>query len=270
LDCLRRLQGYGIASGLLAAGAFAPDTPAAISIIVSTIVGATAVLLWLSDQIKLRGLRHGLWLLWSATFFFSLPAELAIAAEETKVGAMSLVHWLVNVAYVFCALAAVVAVNHSWIKRIEGLAPQPSPHSVDTLSIFVWPIFLASMVGGYVLTIVIVLIQEAWQPSQLMLKAVATLIIVFLIPVFVLGYAKLHLKAIPPSPGTASSVYRGAAIVAGLEVALFLTGSFVGYFFDLPLTPNGILFIVVGTIFTAVARNHRTLHRGAVVGFAEP
>ncbi|MGA1804988.1 hypothetical protein [Rhizobium sp. HT1-10] len=62
------LQAHGLAQGLAASGALNAGAAAAKPVIVLTLVASTAVLLWLSERVGIPGFRHGLWLLWSATF----------------------------------------------------------------------------------------------------------------------------------------------------------------------------------------------------------
>ena len=257
------LQAYGLAEGLEASSALNAGGSAAKSVIVLTLVASTAVLLWLSERVSVPALRHGVWLLWSATFFLSLPGNLAGPVEATRVGAMPAVNWLLSAAYIVLSAAAVVAVNLFWIKRIRA-SGNWGPHlNLDELSIFAWPIFLSSYAGGYVLMLLILLTQGNWQLSGIALKATASLTIAVLIPVFVFGYARLYLKALPDPALSRSAIYSAAAIIAALEILLFLLGSFLIEIVDLPLSVNGVLLIVVVTTFLAAGHTRERSQRSA-------
>ena len=248
------LQAHGLAQGLEASGALNADAAAAKPVIVLTLVASTAVLLWLSERVGIPGLRHGLWLLWSATFFISIPGNLAGPIEATRVGAMPAVNWLLSAAYIVLSAAAVVAVNIFWIKSVYASGSWGSHRNLDVLSIFAWPIFLSSYAGSYVLMLSILLTQGNWQLSGIALKAAASLTIAILIPVFVFGYARLHLKALEDPAYSRSAIYSAAAIIAALEILLFLIGSFLVEIVDLPLSLNGVLLIVVVTTFLAAGQ----------------
>jgi preprotein translocase subunit SecY len=259
------LQAYGIAEGLEAAGALKAGGSASKPVIILTLVASTAVLLWLSERVRVPGLRHGVWLLWSATFFLSLPGSLAGPVEATRVGAMPAVNWLLSAAYVVFSAAAVVGVNLFWIKRVYANDSRgPRRHS-DVLSIFAWPIFLSSYAGGYVLMLLMLLTQGNWQLSGIALKATASLTIAVLIPFFVFGYAQLHLKALEDPARSRSAIYSAAAIIAALEIVLFLLGSFLVEIVDLPLSVNGVLLIVVVTAFLAAAQTGKRSQSSAKV-----
>lgn len=245
------LQAYGLVEGLEASSALNASGSAAKPVIVLTLVASTAVLLWLSERVRVPGLRHGLWFLWSATFFLTLPGNLAGPVEATRVGAMPAVNWLLSASYIVLSAIAIVAVNHFWIKRVRASGNWGSQRNLDVLSIFTWPIFLSSYAGGYVLMLLVLLTQGNWQLSGIALKATASLTIAVLIPVFVFGYARLHLKALEDPAVSRSAIYSAAAIIAALEIFLFLLGSFLVEIIDLPLSLNGVLLIVVVTTFFA-------------------
>lgn len=251
------LQGLGVADALEAAGALKAGVVAAKPVIVLTVVASTAVLLWLSERVCVPGLRHGVWLLWSATFFLYVPANLAGPIEATRVGAMPSVNWLLSAAYIVVSAAAVVAVNLLWAKNLHATGGPGARQNVDVLSIFVWPIFLSSYVGGYVLMLLLLLTQGNWQPSGIGLKVTASLTIVLIIPIFVFGYARLYLKTLQAAPSGRSVIYSASAIIAALEVVLFLLGSFLVEIADLPLSINGVLIIVVATVFLTAAKNRQ-------------
>ena len=254
------LQGFGVAEALEAAGALKAGVMAPKPVIVVTVVASTAVLLWLSERVRIPGLRHGVWLLWSASFFLSLPANLAGPVEATRVGAMPGVNWLLSTAYIVLSAGAVVAVNLFWVRSLHASGGSSERENADILSIFVWPIFLSSYVGGYVLMLLLLLAGGDWQPSGIVLKATASLTIAVLIPIFVFGYARLHSKTLQAAPSGRSAIYSAAAIIAAIEIVLFLLGSFLVEITDLPLSVNGVLLIVVVTVFLAVAKNREVTH----------
>ena len=249
------LQGFGVAEALEAAGALKVGVVAPKLVIVLTVVASTAALLWLSECIKVSGLRHGVWQLWSASFFLSLPANLAGSVEATRVGAMPEVNWLLSTAYIVLSAGAVVAVNLFWVRSLHASGRSRERENSDVLSIFVWPIFLSSYVGGYVLMLLLLLAGGHWQPSGIVLKAAASLTIAVLIPIFVFAYARLHSKTLQAAPSGRSAIYSAAAIIAAMEIVLFLLGSFLVEIADLPLSVNGVLLIVVVTVFLALAND---------------
>ncbi|WP_152564421.1 hypothetical protein [Neorhizobium vignae] len=102
--------------------------------------------------------------------------------------------------------------------------------------------------------LLILLTRGDWQLSEIALKATASLIIAVLIPVFVLGYVRLHLKALEEPARGRPAIYSAAAIIAALEILLFLLGSFLVEIADLPLSVNGVLLIVIATVFLAASQ----------------
>lgn len=53
------LQGYALAVAMQVAGAAQPETWTFVSTIMLSMVASTAILIWLSDRMQLKGLRHG-------------------------------------------------------------------------------------------------------------------------------------------------------------------------------------------------------------------
>jgi hypothetical protein len=243
------LQGYGVAVALQVSGAAKPYVWAFLPVIVLSMAASTALIIWLGDRVKLPGLRHGFWLLWVATFFLDFAQNLQPSLDQTRTGAMPLLNWLLNAVYICAATAVVVAVNLHWLKAIGVHGRNSRDPHVDVLSIFVWPIFLASYAGGYLFITLLLLIPSAWLPQQSTTEVIAILTVAALIPVFVLGYARLHLKGIQVPSDKALAVFSAAAVVAAMEVILFLLGVFLGRTANLPISLNGILLIVMTTTF---------------------
>ncbi|WP_105435376.1 hypothetical protein [Neorhizobium tomejilense] len=248
------LQSYSLAVALQAAGAAKPGAWAFVPVVVISMVAATAVLIWLADRVKLPGLRHGLWLLWVAPFFLDFAENLQPSLDQTRTGAMPLLNWLLNAVYICAAAAAVVAVNLHWLKAIGVNGKNPHDQDMDMLSIFVWPIFLASYAGGYLFITLLLLIPSAWLPLQSTTEVIAILTAAALIPIFVFGYARRHLKEMQVPSEKTSAVFSAAAVVAAVQIVLFLLGVFLGRAANLPVSLNGILLIVMTTTFLAIAR----------------
>ncbi|MFO1115593.1 MAG: hypothetical protein U1E28_07920 [Beijerinckiaceae bacterium] len=129
------MQAHGIAGGMLGLDGLVPETDGFVWTIVVTIVGATALLFWLSAFVSAAGYGDGLWLLYAAAYVGGLVRLFSSPLEQLGIGAGG----ESEMSAVLVALAiAVVALAALFLRTNQGTARE----RVET---FVWP----AMIGFY-------------------------------------------------------------------------------------------------------------------------
>lgn len=203
---------------------------------VATLVGATALLIWLGDEITRRGIGSGFWLLLSAPLLAGLPGAVGTAAALTRSGQMSLSGWLAAATFVAAGTAALVALDRA-----------RSPMLPDGRLAVLWPPILASSATGWLFALVTALVDRraddgsglwggAWQPAYL--AGLAVLVVVFSI---------LQARGATAGPDVdRHGAMRLAAAVGGVLAVICVAGELLKSVF--PITVNGVWLIIFVTI----------------------
>lgn len=235
------VQAYAIAGALGAMGLVHQDMSSFTTLTIASFLGATAFTIFLSDRIRIAGLRNGFWPLYAVPILLSLPRGVIASAEMTRVGAVPSTQWLVVAVYLVLSVAAVVMTAFLWKSacRETGTAAEAK---VEPREILIWPPVLAIMVAGYVLTLIALFVPNLVASMQgLPLQIVALAIASILIPLLVFAYVRqLEVKNGPDSRLAAT-----ASIIALVQILLLVSGTLVNAFIQLPINPGAIGVIVL-------------------------
>ncbi len=128
------MQAYGMSGGMLGLDGLVPDPDGFVLTVVVTMVGATALLFWLSAFVTSAGLGDGLWLLYAAAYLGGLLRLLASPLERAQIGGGES-----ETAAVFIALAIALALLVALFLRTRDGTVR------DRVETFVWP----AMIGFY-------------------------------------------------------------------------------------------------------------------------
>lgn len=129
------MQAHGIAGGMVGLDDLVPDPDGFVWLVVVTMVGATALLFWLSAFLTGAGFGDGLWLLYAAGYVGGLVRLFSSPLEQMRVGGAS----QSEMAAIFIALAIALVFLVVLFLRTRA---QALPARVQT---FVWP----AMIGFY-------------------------------------------------------------------------------------------------------------------------
>ena len=232
-------QGYGVQTALATLGLTDGSTFSTVAVI-SSLVGASILLIWLATLIRTPGLASGLWFLMAIFVLMELPGAVTEIFELMRFATGPLI--------VLIILGAALAVAGALVVSAMKLLLQGTPHgridSVPSLSILLWPPFLANIVTGYVLAIILgnwpgFLAREPWFIDVVMLIATG-----ILIPLF--AYAYLRLIIIGDQSGIEFIVTLRKILLPVTVIQVLICAGFVllNRVLLLPLLPQGGTFIV--------------------------
>lgn len=156
---LAAFQGYGISVALEQANAamqyaaqplLLETGPQVRAAYIVSAVAATALSIWLADQITRHGLGSGIW------YLYLIGPVIGLASMPTDLGALVQVGALVPSSVILTAImllasaAAVVTLTRLWLQLAETTDARPSSVRPDAiaLSIMVWPPLLAGSCSG--------------------------------------------------------------------------------------------------------------------------
>ncbi|MBP1850893.1 hypothetical protein [Rhizobium halophytocola] len=143
---LAALQGRGIAASLAAGGLVPAEFDLFPPLAVGSYVGATAIFLFLSDRIRLTGLRNGFWLLWCMPVLAGLPSALAAAFDMSRGGALSPSIWALGGGLLVLSVGLLVLAAGLWQAVWQRAVSAGTPPSATApLEILIWPIVLSEM-----------------------------------------------------------------------------------------------------------------------------
>jgi preprotein translocase subunit SecY len=130
-------QSSGIATAMESVSGLVPEPGPAFRLsVVVTLVGATAVLIWLSERITIDGLCNGFWLLLATPALINLFKMIQYSIQSGR---------LEIVAYFAVAVIAVVAALLTRSARL-GITPDDLADDFE----IVWPPLLATYIAGFV------------------------------------------------------------------------------------------------------------------------
>lgn len=174
------MQGRGVIFALAAQGMMdGSDLSTAAAL--ASFLAATALLIWLASAIRIPGLDSGLWVLIAVSAISGLPHAIAMPVELARSGAFPPWHLPMVALVTACVVMMIVFVNMALIGGRSGAAAGVS------LSVMLWPPFLANAVAGVVVAVVL----PDWPETMFMeMMTVQIALVAILIPVFVYAYAR--------------------------------------------------------------------------------
>lgn len=252
---LAAFQAYGVAVALSAVSSAGPARPLVIEpgtafnvgFIWSNVAG-TALMLWLASIITRHGIGSGFWMLFlfpSFMAFFALPAEIV---ERTRIGEMPSGLSVVIAAVLALIAAAAITLTRRWIAATEsaGSVGDDGNLHAQSISVMVWPGFLATAVSGLLVAGLSAFSANA-QPASLAgspyMLALSALLIVFTTYRFV----HVHLAR---TPALRESL-RGLVFTTALTAALsYVAIEVLVWHFGAPVSLSSLAWISILAILT--------------------
>jgi len=140
---LAAFQAYGIANGFEGIpGAVADPGPEFRLAVVTTLVGGTALLVWLAALISRHGVGSGLWILLLAPYLAGLPATVLRYVEFVRLGVLSENGVVSILAYVLIAVASVTALGLVLARR--GMPLERT---------LIWPLYIGAILANFLLVV---------------------------------------------------------------------------------------------------------------------
>ncbi|MGE7370040.1 preprotein translocase subunit SecY [Neorhizobium sp. NPDC001467] len=240
------LQGYGIVQALAAMGMLNGTSP---MVGIATYMGATAVTLFLCYHLRIAGFRNGFWALWSVPALIGLPGQVSDAAALMQTGAISALPLLIFAIQLALSVAAIVFMTRTWETVATHGSGEVGERRAAPREILIWPAVLASVVAGYLLTLLAVLAPAAVNGVDiLILQAIVLAVTCALIPVFVAVYLRsIDLVSTPDRP-FAPVVF----VVVAVQVLLVVSGGVLSVWVGLPLGLGFSSLLAIGLTIEAL------------------
>lgn len=239
---LTALQGVGLLAVLEESVLADPEAVAFEAVGLASYLGATAVLVWLTERCR----PFGIWPLFCVPFLIGAPNEAWTWVQMARTGAASLGDWLLPIGYIVAAVAATVFAHLSLVHSLRSVDEREGV----AISILVWPPFLAGIAVALVLLPLV-----AWMPSLAdsieRFTSVRVLALVVFVPLLVWLYARRYELA---GSGMAGSIAPVLVVVAATQVAVCVAGDFVLRFAAVPLSLAGGPLIALVTVMLAFGR----------------
>jgi preprotein translocase subunit SecY len=142
------LQGLGVAEAMTAQSKMvvAPGSAFLVSTVV-TLVGGTAFLIALGLLIERHGLGHGFWIMLAASMLAQLQSHIGVMLLMLREG-------MASPAATFIAIASTVAISVLIVVILEARRRA----NETNLSIFIWPLVLASLASGLIVDIAVLVL----------------------------------------------------------------------------------------------------------------
>jgi len=240
---LTGLQGYALASALVSSG-FITTNPTTFTITtLACFFGATALLVVLSARMTLPGLGSGFWMLWLFPHLLAMPGSFTGLADWSAPRQTGQFELPLIVVFSLLAIVAIVAVAKLWRASIRQSIDLTTERRAETMSILIWPPFLASLVVGHLLMLMALLSPDTVSFMQPYLPWLAPALIAIVTPLFVAAYQKRW-----SGNGNAREIRRAATWIAVAQVALILSSAILNAFLDLPMTGIVLLVATVATL----------------------
>lgn len=243
---LSALQGYGVLVALMAMGLM-DETAASLVVGIAGFVGASALLIWLADAIRLPGFDSGIWLLLTIPMLAALPRELASSAEVVRSGVLPAGSLLIPVGAVVIAVGMVVAVNRLLAATGHYRESSDDRDGGIPLAVLLWPPFLANIVTGYVIALPVIAAPDL-ASAPWFFAAMSAVSDSVLIPLFVYGYLRLY-----PAPRR-EELRPVLTIVAAVQVLICVGLDLLNAVTVLPLLPSGGMLIACVTVLLVLGR----------------
>lgn len=231
-------QAYAIAKAMSAMGLLVGDGYLAWAGFVASLIGGTAVLLFLSRQVVLPSLVAGFWILWLLPALIDLPAQFSLSFDLLRTGAVAGSQLLLTMVVVIIAFALAISATRIVMTRQNRSAPTKMTPFIFLLNIVVWPPLLAASAGSYVLTPMAFLWPDSLPDGQ-WIRIYVLAMTAILIPVFVFGYRRFFSRNGLMLPTTT------ALMLIAVQIALVLGGALVSGHLVLPLPLSGTTILVL-------------------------
>ncbi|HCH72338.1 MAG TPA: preprotein translocase subunit SecY [Ochrobactrum sp.] len=236
------IQAYGMMSAL-AAMDLVEGFPGATSVGIVSFVGTTAVLIWLNDIARFPNLGNGVWLLLAIPLLGALPLDLVTSIELTRFGAVSAMDWLIATPVILLAVWMIVVAN----ALLSGKGGEAAPKL--SLTVLLWPPFLASTVAGYLFIVPLIFTPELFSDTPWLLNLGALALSAILIPLFVYGYHRLISIT---QPEIACGEIRSILVaVAGVQFLVCIGMGILRQATSFSFIPSGGMLIVCVTVLLA-------------------
>lgn len=235
------LQGYGIVQALAGMGMLDGQYPI---IGLCTYMGATALMVFLCHRVRLPGFRSGFWALWSVPALLGLPPQVAYAFDLARTGAISGLPLLLSVVHLSLSVAAIVVMAAVWSRACGQGHEQGGGGDaiIAPRDILIWPPVMASVIVGYLLTLVAVIAPAIVNTVNILILQTGMLTITcLLVPVFVFAYLR-HAEAILPQD---RRLAPAAAVIIAVQVALLVSGGILNVWGGLPVQLGFISLLAV-------------------------
>jgi hypothetical protein len=226
---LAGLHGSGVAEALRGSNFVDPAFEDSFLILtVMSSIGATAVLIFLVERVRIAGLRSGFWAIWSIPLFIALPGGLAGTFQMAREGMISSTQWLLTLAYAVLSIAAVVLMVKLWASVNRGdEAAFSAMAPVERREILIWPIALAPLISSYAVSAILMFAPDPLDLAGLQgVQLVAPVLTAILIPVLVFAYARLNSAGAPVRAGTTPALCLIAAIQVLMATSAMVIDNF--------------------------------------------
>ncbi|MBB3945702.1 preprotein translocase subunit SecY [Rhizobium skierniewicense] len=239
-------QAYGIAQSVATMGFLADDSALGLAIIVASLVGGVAVLLFMSRLVALPSLLAGFWIVWLLPALIGLPAQFSSWFELLRVGAAGGSHVFGAVLVMAIAVAMIIFAIRTVMQSIDRRHLSDKVNSAaHVMNIVIWPPFLAASAGGYLLIPLVFLSPDAVANAS-WLRIYVLAMTALLIPVFVFGYYRFFTRKGVTFPVTTMLV------LVFVQIVLMLGGEFAITQIMLPLPLNGTTLLVMVALGYAI------------------
>lgn len=240
---LAAIQGYGVMSAL-AAMELMDGSLGVTSAGVMSFVGASAVMIWLADMVRVSNLGNGVWLLLAVPLLGTLPREFVTSLELTRFGAVSAMDWLIATPVILLAVWMTVVAN----ALLSGKGGEAAP--MLSLAVLLWPPFLASTVAGYLFIPLLIFARELFSDAPRLLNVVVLAMSAILIPLFVYAYYRL-ISIVRPDI-TRGDIKSILMVVAGIQVLVCVGLGILKLATSFSFIPSGGMLIVCITVLLAL------------------
>ncbi len=236
-------QGYGLVTGLAAHDIVRNGVDSLVAAL-ACYAGVTAVLIWLSDEIRLPGLENGIWLLLVIPFLDALPRDLVSAFEFFRSSGMPAGFFLLAAGATSAAVVMVILLNN----LMMGVGRKGQTAVDIPLEILLWPPFLASVVTNLLMMVPIYALSGLMEAAPWVFAILGSASNCLLIPIIVYGYMRRQ-------PADRREAIRPILVVVAAAQVLIVVGfGLVNAFILPPLLPNGGMLIVCVTVMVSLCR----------------
>ncbi|MBB4096021.1 preprotein translocase subunit SecY [Brucella pecoris] len=240
---LTAIQGYGMMSAL-AAMDVVDGSPGATSVGIVSFVGTTAVLIWLNDMARFPNLGNGVWLLLAIPLLGALPLDFVTSIELARFGAVPAMDWLIATPVILLAVWMIVVAN----ALLSGKGGEAAP--TLSLTVLLWPPFLASTVAGYLFIVPLVFAPELFSDTPWLLNLAALALSTILVPLFVYGYYRL-ISIVQPEIAC-GEIRSILVVVAGVQILVCIGMGILKQATSFSFIPSGGMLIVCVTVMLAL------------------
>jgi hypothetical protein len=179
--------------------------------VISTAVGATALLIALADLITRRGFGDGLLILLAAPIVARTPHDLAFLIELSRVGAISAAAIFQPLVLIVLAVVLLVAAS---------LVREPGSGVLAGAHLDIWPPLLAGSVIGPLGAAALVVLGPSNLPPGPVILVVHVLALVFMIALF----ASLRERASAPQPNRGPVTAAETVVCVGAVIFAYIFG----------------------------------------------